>query len=73
MSPKATARRAEAEAARTGKNENNPRAWLGIDATWKERRAFDWQYLACESERCGQLEIAKYAQMRADELRGPLS
>ncbi len=34
-----------ARSARNNVSENNPRAWLGPDASWTERLLFDWAYL----------------------------
>lgn len=61
----ATAGRAEVEADRYGREENIPAKWLGIDATWRERRLFDWSYLACAARRSGQRTLAEYAEQRA--------
>lgn len=64
---KAAAGRAEAEAHRYNRNENNPFDWLGVDATWDERRVFDWYYLAATYERSGDIWMAAYCRMRGDE------
>jgi hypothetical protein len=61
----ATAERAEAEGHRRNRSENNPSAWLGTTASWRERRLFDWWYLRSESIRSGNLTIASQATVRA--------
>ena len=63
----ATAERAEAEAHRYNREENRPVAWLGADATWRERRLFDWRYLAAQARRSGDLAIVLHAEQRAAE------
>lgn len=62
----ATAERAEVEAhAYNRVSENNPRAWLGRDATWRERRLFDWHYIAAEARRKEDFFGESYALERA--------
>jgi hypothetical protein len=63
----ATAERAEVEAFRYGREENRPVYWLGIYATWRECRLFDWTYLAASARRSGQHELADYAIARRAE------
>lgn len=63
----ATAERAEVEGARYGREENRPAHWLGVNATWRERRLFDWRYLAASARRSGMVWIETYALERAKE------
>lgn len=60
----ATADRAEVEAHRYGREENRPLAWLGVNATWRERRLFDWSYLAAQARRSGNKMLEIYALHR---------
>lgn len=63
----ATAERAEVDAWRYGREENRPMHWLGIYATWRECRLFDWSYLAASARRSDQTALAEYASARALE------
>lgn len=74
----ATARRAEAEAnARGGRvSENVPSRWLGVDASWRQRRLFDWAYLMAELDRQGgaagpSAAMIPYVQQRIREHQIP--
>ncbi len=64
----ATAEIAEALANRTGREENDPRAWLYRDASWSERRLFDWAYTAAALRRSGMEAEAAYADSRIAEI-----
>lgn len=59
---------AEAQAHRTGREENDPRAWLYSDASWSDRRLFDWAYTAASLRRSGLDDLAVYAESRAAEI-----
>lgn len=62
----ATADRAEVEAfAHNRVSENKPAYWLGVAATWRERRLFDWHYIAAEARRRSDLETENYALERS--------
>ena len=63
----ATAQRAEVDAHRYNREENIPKKWLGIHATWRECRLFDWSYLAAQFRRSGDSEMEGYTMMRATE------
>jgi hypothetical protein len=58
---------AEAQSHRYNREENIPTKWLGTTATWRERRLFDWTYLAHSADRAGIPEIAEQARTRATE------
>lgn len=62
----ATAERAEVDGHRYNREENNPRKWLGEEphSSWRERRLFDWTYLAAQYRRSGNRAMEAYALQR---------
>lgn len=66
---KAAARRAEAVSFRDGgTNENKPIEYLGISASWEERRVFDFTYVAASAARRGDTVTEAAALEGADRI-----
>lgn len=58
----ATARKAECEGHRYNREENDPRQWLDVNANWRQRRLFDWAYIAFSMERKGFTDLLALAE-----------